>query len=44
MGNTVQHCSSHLLITKDVNPLSKIKIGSDGQTGSLIELADQVKQ
>ena len=44
MSQAIQQSCCHLFITKDIGPFSKAEVGRDNDTGSFIQLADQMKQ
>ena len=44
MGDPVQQRGSHLLVTEDLRPLAKGKVGGDDHRGTLVELGEQMEQ
>ena len=44
MRKSIEQSRGHLGVAKDRSPLGEAEVGGDGQTGVLVELADQMEQ
>jgi hypothetical protein len=44
VGQSVEQCCGHLGIAEDAGPFAEAQVGRDDDTGSLIELAEQMEQ
>jgi hypothetical protein len=44
MGEPVQQCGGELGITKHIGPFREAQVGCNNDAGTLVELADQMKE